>query len=77
MVRLPGGGMKRLDAFEVANDWYQEEHITKAIQNSGSTDFGACDAIPKDVYSNEFAHWLTHQYRLAMMKGIQLAEEND
>lgn len=28
--------------------------------------------IPPDVRSREFAEWLTHQYRLAMNKGIQI-----
>ena len=32
-------------------------------------------AMPEDVYSREFAEWLTDQYRLAMRKGIELVVE--
>jgi hypothetical protein len=34
-------------------------------------------AIPRDVFSVEFAEWLCDQYRLAMAKGIQLGRDGD
>lgn len=56
---------------EIAKEWYDEDGIYQSIQNSDGGGLGAWDAIPEDVYSREFSDWLTNQYRLAMMKGIQ------
>lgn len=61
--------------WEIAEKWYREEEIARAIQKSGDGDFGSWSAIPKDVHSPEFAKWLTHHYRLAMAKGVQLGHE--
>lgn len=61
--------------WEIAVDWYDSDSIERAIRNSGTDAFGAWPAIPHDVYSRQFAEWLTQQYRLAMAKGIQLGRE--
>ena len=68
--------MDKKSPIEIANDWYQEEDIARAIQNSRTDkSLGSWNKIPEDVYSIEFARWLTYQYKLAMMKGIQISEE--
>ena len=59
-------------AWEIAEAWYDEVGIAKAISESGSGGFGSWDRVPEDVHSREFAKWLTHQYRLALSKGVQL-----
>ena len=57
---------------EIANDWYDEEGIYLSIQHSGDENrIASWDKVPDDVYSREFARWLTRQYRLAMVKGIE------
>lgn len=62
--------------WDIAEAWYQEDQIAKAIERSGRQEcLGAWERIPEDVHSPEFARWLTHQYRLAMAKGIQLGRE--
>lgn len=53
--------MRIKTAWEIAEAWYTEEAIYNSINR-----------VPTDVTSREFARWLTHQYRLAMAKGIQL-----
>ena len=58
--------------WEIAEGWYDEDQIFRAIERSGSDDVGSWEKIPTDVHSREFARWLTHQYRLAMAKGVQL-----
>ena len=62
----------RRTPWEIAQSWYGAEDIHRAIQCSGSGEFGAWSQIPANVKSREFAEWLTEQYRLAMAKGIQL-----
>lgn len=61
--------------WDIAEAWYGEEEIARAIKNSGKG-FPHSEPIPRDVDSPEFAKWITHQYRLAMAKGIQLGREN-
>lgn len=61
--------------WEIAEAWYDEDGIARAIQQSGDGGFGSWAEIPEDVHSPEFAKWLTHQYRLAMSKGVQLGRE--
>lgn len=56
----------------IAYDWYNPDEVRGAIHNSGSGAFGAWSKVPPDVYSNEFAIWMTDQLRRAMAKGIQL-----
>lgn len=56
--------------------WYRENDIAAAIRRSLEPPFPtAANQIPKDVTSTEFAVWLTHQYRLAMKKGMELKEQ--
>lgn len=62
----------RRTPWEIAESWYGVDDIERAIKQSGSGEFGAWQEIPRNVMSREFAEWLTHQYRLAMSKGIQL-----
>ena len=57
--------------------WYRPHEVEQAIQESGGRGYGAWDKIPTDVFSREFAEWLTHQYRLAMNKGIQIGKSRD
>ena len=64
----------RKNAWEIAEDWYRESDIAHSIQYSRSIAYDG-EKIPVDVYSPEFAKWLTNQYRLAMAKGIQLGRE--
>lgn len=52
----------------IAEEWYTETQIAMSIQRFD-------DEIPADVRSEAFAKWLTHQYRLAMAKGIQLGRD--
>lgn len=65
----------RRTPWEIAEAWYDEDGIARAIQQSGDGGFGSWAEIPEDVHSPEFAKWLTHQYRLAMSKGVQLGRE--
>ena len=65
-------------AFEIARDWYDADSIHRSINRTGLPGaFGAVEPIPRDVQSKEFAEWLTRQYRLAMVKGIQLGRERE
>ncbi len=67
--------IERRTPWEIAVAWYDEAGIVRAIHESGTGEFGAWDKIPSDVTSAAFAKWLTHQYRLAMAKGIQLGRD--
>jgi hypothetical protein len=60
--------------WEIAEAWYSEEEIVHSIARQRRADFDG-DCIPTDVFGREFAQWLTHQYRLAMSKGIQLGRD--
>ena len=65
----------RKTPWQIATDWYKEEEIARSITCQRSQiDFGM-DPIPENVDSSAFARWMTHQYRLAMAKGIELARE--
>lgn len=66
--------LKRKTGWEIAVGWYDEEAIARCIQQR-SVEKSSVDKIPEDVYSPEFAKWLTHQYRLAMAKGVQLGRD--
>lgn len=59
------------NAWQFVCDWYNEEQIYQAIQDDMHP-LGR-NRIPRDVTSREFATWLTEQYRLAMAKGINIA----
>lgn len=62
--------------WEFACEWYTPGEIAWSIARAknGFGGFVIEDAkkIPADVYSQEFAEWLTNQYRLAMTKGIEI-----
>lgn len=63
----------------IATNWYRVDDIERAIARQ-STGLPRDDyrKIPANIYSREFAEWLTDQYRLAMAKGIHLgAPAND
>jgi hypothetical protein len=53
--------------YEIANEWYDVDSIWAGIKDG----IDAAE-IPYKIGSREFAEWLTEQYRLAMMKGIQI-----
>ena len=52
--------------WEFACAWYDVESIHHGINHDKSI-------VPADVYSREFAEFLAEQYRLAMVKGAELA----
>lgn len=62
--------------FEIARNWYSADDIERCIhrQRFPAACYGIAK-VPEDIYSREFAEWLTDQYRLAMAKGIQLGRE--
>jgi hypothetical protein len=57
-----------------ACQWYRVTDVLTQIRlprdENNISDFSR---MPEDVYSDEFAEWLTEQYRLAMCKGAELA----
>jgi hypothetical protein len=57
-------------------EWYRVTEIEDSIARDTSVHIErrSLSPIPTDIRSREFAEWLTHQYRLAMNKGIELAE---
>lgn len=52
--------------WEFAVDWYRVNDIKRSLA------FSEHNRPPEDTTSDEFAEWLTEQYRLAMQKGIDL-----
>ena len=62
--------------WKFACGWYSQDDVFRGIQNSGDNRFGALQPIPRDIYSRDFAVWMTDQYRLAMTKGIEIAKQN-
>ena len=61
-------------AWEFACDWYTPDQIAYSIKNRHR--MPSDTAIPDDIDSAGFAQWLTEQYRLAMTKGIQIAQQD-
>lgn len=60
--------------WEFACQWYGADEIHKSITRSPLLrSIGDMPPVPEDVYSPEFAEFLTEQYRLAMRKGAELA----
>jgi hypothetical protein len=60
--------------WEFVCGWYNADDIHQALTRNESDRMpGDLPAVPADVYSREFAEWLTDQYRLAMRKGAELA----
>lgn len=66
--------MRQRTPWEIAVEWYKEEEITRTLLSIGA-DSLLLGSIPETVRSEEFAKWITHQYRLAMAKGIQLGRD--
>lgn len=61
--------------WDFACGWYQPDEIYRAINRLREPLTGdRSKQIPEDVTSREFAEWLTHQYRLAMNKGIEIGQ---
>lgn len=72
MTMTPTDRASRKSGWAIAQAWYSEDQIIYAVQHAG---IHGNPPIPSDVTSAEFGTWLTHQYRLAMAKGIQLGRE--
>lgn len=66
---------QRRTPWEIAEAWYSEQEIAGGIGRAMSITAESHERLPADVLSPEFAKWLTHQYRLAMAKGIQLGRD--
>lgn len=64
----------RRSAHDIAEEWYSVREIAHSIQHSRSMSYEGT-RIPEDVYSQDFAEFLTGEYRSAMAKGIQMARE--
>lgn len=60
-------------SWRIAEDWYNEANVIAAVQRQDAGAFGERTKIPPDVTSEAFGKYLTHEYRLAMNKGIDLA----
>ena len=69
------GGLNGKTPWEFACAWYGVYEITHSIRRRSLTDDMDPSFIPKDIDSDEFAAWLTSQYRLAMSKGIEIGME--
>jgi len=60
-------------SWQFACDWYVADDIFRSISRHRDPLTGDKNKqIPSDVTSREFAEWLTHEYRLAMNKGIEI-----
>lgn len=57
--------------FEFAEKWYTPEQAGRAIK-ARKDDNRLHFRTPEDIYSHEFAVWLTTELRFAMAKGIQV-----
>lgn len=55
-------------SLEIATDWYDVGCVHRSI-------IAGTRPIPDDHQSEEFAKWLTEQYRMSMAKGIQIGRE--
>lgn len=76
---MPETGQARYEgksSWEFACAWYGEDEIAQSIKRGILSRTPGCTEVPADTSSPEFAKWLTHQYRLAMNKGIQIAESS-
>ena len=75
MSELSNEPLEGKTPWEFACAWYNQVEIARSIAAARKTRDGSAinnAKVPQDVYSNEFAEWLTRQYRLAMTKGIEL-----
>ena len=62
-------------AFDFASRWYNADSVYGYIQrqyNGRPFTLDEPNSMPLNVWSREFANWLTNQYRLAMAKGIEI-----
>ena len=61
--------------WEFCCDWYSVAEIASGLARgtSASLMLEPHEKIPTNIRSAQFAEWLTHQYRLAMNKGMDLA----
>jgi hypothetical protein len=64
---------KPMNPLETATGWYTEEEIFTFINRKPSVFDDSRQKVPTDVRSIEFAAWMANEYRLAMAKGIQMA----
>jgi len=62
-----------LPSWETAVGWYTEDELITFINRKRSVFDDERQRIPTDVTSREFAVWMTNEYRMAMAKGIQMA----
>lgn len=61
--------------WEFCCEWYSVNEISDFISRETSQHIERrATPIPEDIRSREFAEWLAHQYRLAMNKGMEIAE---
>ncbi len=65
---LVGHRVPRRSPWDIAESWYTIPDVAACVRRHDAN-------IPNDVQSEQFARWLTHEYRLAMAKGIQLGRE--
>lgn len=62
--------------YQFATQWYDVDGIHRAITRSAQKkSLGDLPDVPENVYSRHFAEWLAGQYRLAMIKGAELAKD--
>jgi hypothetical protein len=68
--------VERLNGWKAAEDWYNEQEIINHLKRRKEkpSAFEPHDRIPEDIYSEDFGKWLCNQYRLAMNKGIEMAQ---
>lgn len=73
-AKTPG----RLEAWKTAEDWYNPDAIFQSIaRQKKPLLIETHHRIPTDILSREFSDWLTNQYRLAMAKGIDMANSRN
>ena len=65
----------RRTPFEIAESWYDAQSVHRSILRCRDLKGPSSETVPTDVHSEEFAKWLTTQYRLAMAKGVQLGRD--
>ena len=83
-MEMPTDQLGGKTPWEFACMWYQPGQIAYSIARSNAgfgsyaieSAMGQSSRIPKDVLSQEFAEWLTEQYRLAMAKGIEIGQRS-
>lgn len=74
-VNRAAAEMRGFDALKFASEWYRVPEIEHFQSRQKALRIDAQDRIPEDIYSKDFAVWLTEQYKLAMMKGVQVVQD--